>query len=286
MKEKILIIGGSGSLGKQLVQDLKGDYNLIATTGTYFKNKNSGLVPLDITNRNEVDYFFRRENPDIVIVTAAKTNVEACEINPNETFKVNVEGLENVIANSRNKKIIFYSTDTVFDGTKRLYNEEDIPNPINSYGQSKLEGEKLIREIPNHLICRSSRYYSLERKCPKYLNTIINNLEAGNPVKVPINTPGNFTFIPDIAHATLELIKKNKIGTYHVAGADVYSLSEAAFKVAEVFGFNSLLISLVEENYFNTQVKRPCSPLSIDKLNKEGIKMSTLEQGLITIKNN
>jgi dTDP-4-dehydrorhamnose reductase len=287
MKEKILIIGGSGSLGRQLIRDLKGkNYNVSATVGTYYENKNNKLTFLDITEKKQVNSLIKKVNPDIVIVTAAKTNVEQCELDKTETFNVNVNGLKNVIESCKDKKIVFYSTDTVFDGTKRIYQESDILNPINHYGESKRLGEVLMSQVLNHLICRSSRYYSLEKHCPKYINTLINHLEKGQEVKVPINTPGNFTFIPDISNATIQLLEKGNTGIYHVAGADVYTLCEAALKIAEVFKFNPSLIVPVGENYFNGKVKRPCSPLSIAKLNNEGIKMRTLEEGLNIIKTN
>lgn len=283
MKEKVLVIGGSGSLGKQLIKDLSRDFN-VKGTGTYFEHKEQGLIHLDITCKEEVDLIFKRENPDIVIVTAAKTNVEACESNLDETFRVNVNGIENIINNCDNKKVIFYSTDNVFDGTKRSYIEEDVPNPINVYGKSKLEGEKLVRTVSNHLICRSSRFYGSGKNHPKYLDKVISMLKGCQEVKAPIGTLGNFTFIPDISRATLELIKKNKTGTYHVAGSDYHSLYDAALTAAKVFGFDSSLVVQVDPNYFNSKVKRPSSPLDITKLKGEGIKMSTLEQGLEKIK--
>jgi len=287
MKEKILVVGGSGSLGRQLISDLKGrNYNVTGTVGTYFQNKNNNLEYLDITDKKQVSSLVKKINPDVVIVTAAKTNVELCELDKTETFNVNVGGLKNIIESCKDKKIVFYSTDTVFDGTKRIYQEADTLNPINHYGESKRLGEVLMGQVPNHLICRSSRYYSLEKHCPKYINTLISRLEEGQEVKVPVNTPGNFTFIPDISNATIQLLEKGKTGIYHVAGADVYTLCEAALKIAEVFKFSPSLIVPVEENYFNGRVKRPCSPLSIAKLNNEGIRMRGLEEGLKIIKTN
>lgn len=283
--EKALIIGASGSLGTQLIKDLSNDFEVVGT-GTYNEHWKENLIHLNITNKKEVSTILKRENPDLVLIAAAKTDVEACELDPKGTMEVNVRGIENILDNCKNnQKIIFYSTDNVFDGTKKSYREEDAPNPINVYGRSKLEGEKLIRAFPNHLICRSSRYYGEEKDCPKFLNKIINLLAEGKNIEAPVESDGNFTFIPDISRATLELIKKNRKGTYHVAGPDAYSLYSAALKVVEIFSFNRTLVFPTDKDHFNIKVKRPACVLDTAKLAGEGIKMSTLEEGLEKIKN-
>ena len=114
----------------------------------------------------------------------------------------------------------------------------------------------------------------------KYLNNIIELLNQGKIIKAPIETEGNFTFVPDLAQATLALIKKNKTGIYNVAGEGIYSLYDAALQVAKKFGFNANLVEPVGKNYFNKKIKRPSSPLAMNKLAQEKIKMSNLEEGL------
>jgi dTDP-4-dehydrorhamnose reductase len=116
------------------------------------------------------------------------------------------------------------------------------------------------------------------------MNKIINLLGKGKVIKAPINSEGNFSFIPDVSRATKELIKRNKKGTYHVAGAGIYSLYNSALKAAEIFGFNKELIIPVNKEFFNDKVKRPSSPLDISKLEKEGIKMRDLDEGFLEIK--
>lgn len=279
---KVLIIGASGKLGSQLMKDFSKDYDV---AGTYYKNRKRGdLIYLDITNSENVKKVFEQENPDIVIITAAKTDVEKSESNLEDTFKTNIQGLKNITNLCQDKKVIFYSTDSVFDGTKKEYSEEDTPNPVNNYSISKLEGENLIKKIPYHLICRTARLYGTERDSPKFINFVARTLRERKEIKAPVDTLGNPSFIPDVSKATLKLVNKNKHGIYHVVGSDPHSLYEMALKVAQVFGFDSSLVIPVEKNYFNTNVKRPNSILKIDKLNNEGITMSTLEEGLKKIK--
>lgn len=279
MNPDILIVGASGSLGAKLVEDLSPKFKIL---GTYFKHKMSNLIPLDIRDKSEVSNLFKRINPYITIITAAKTNVEECELNPSETFEINTEGVENIVANTKGK-IIFYSTDNVFDGSKESYAEEDRRAPINIYGQSKSLAEPIVLSRKDNLVCRSSRFYS-ENETGKYINNMISTLRKGISVKAPIDTEGNFTFIPDVSNATLNLLGKGQSGIYHVAGSGFYSLYDAAVKVAKVFEFDQSLVQKVNKDYFNHNVKRPSSPLRINKLERLGIKMKNLEEGLIKIK--
>lgn len=277
-RDKILIIGAGGYLGTQLMKDTSKDYRV---TGAYYPEKDKG-ISLDITNKKQVKDVINKESPDIVILTAAKTNVEACEIDPEDTMKINTLGAKNVVDNLKYSKLVFFSTDSVFDGTKREYSEEDIPNPINVYGRSKLDAEKIVSSYPNHLICRTSRLYGPGGN--KFLNLIIDSLRQGNKIKVPVETPGNFSLLEDVSKTTIKLIKRRRKGIYHVAGLGAYSFDEAAYKTADVFGFNKLLIKRVGKTFFNKKVKRPNSPLNINKLAREKIKMSSLEEGLKKIK--
>ena len=277
-KDKVLVIGAGGYLGTELMKDMSKDYQV---KGTYYPEEEKG-IHLNITNKKQVRDVLKRENPDIVILTAAKTNVEAYELDPKDTMKINVAGVKNVADCLKHQKLVFYSTDSVFDGTKSEYTEEDTPNPINVYSKSKFEAEKIVSSYPNHLICRTSRLYGAHGQ--KFLNKIIENLKSGKLVEVPEKTPGNFSLLEDVSNATIELIKKDKKGIYHVAGRSTESFAEAAFEVAEILGFDKTLIKKVGRDHFNSKVKRPTAVLNSKKLKNEGIKMSTLKEGLQKIK--
>lgn len=277
-RDKVLVIGAGGFLGEQLMKDLAKDFQV---KGTFYP-KQKGEIYLDITDKKQVEKVLEQENPDIIILTAAMTDVLACELDPKAARKANVLGVKNIVDNLTHQKIVFFSTDSIFDGKKEIYAEEDSSHAINVYGQSKLEAEKIVVKYPNHLICRTSRLYS--HRGDKFLNKIIETLGKGESINAPEKTPGNFSLLEDVSNATVELIKRGKKGIYHVAGEEVDSFDEAALKVADIFGFNKSLIKKVDKDFANSKVKRPNSPLSIKKLEREGIKMSTLKEGLKKIK--
>lgn len=283
--EDVLIIGGGGNLGKQLIKDFSRKYNVF---GTYFGSKenirNPWMYYLDLKDKNSIKEVFKNINPNLVIISSAKTNVLECESDPKSSLNLNVKGVENILKYCEGKKVVFYSTDNVFDGKKEIYTEEDIPTPINFYGKHKLEAEKLVGNLPGSLIIRTSRHYGLNRSS-KYLNKVIFYLQKGEIIKAPIETPGNFSFVNDVSLATLELVEKNKEGIYNVAGRGINSLYDAAKKVALIFGFDDSLVVPVDKDYFNDLVKRPSCPLSLEKLFNEGINMRTLEEGLLEVKN-
>ena len=277
-QEKVLIIGASGNLGRYLMKSFSKDFKVI---GTYNTNKEEGLIPLDITKKEEVESVFEKEKPDIILLCSAMTNVEQCELEPEKAFNINVNGVKNVVDLCRNRKLVFLSTDAVFDGTKEEYKEEDIPNPINVYGKTKLQGEELVKTLPDWIICRTCRLYGLRGK--KFINNVIDSLKEGREIKVPVDNPGNPSFIEDVSKSVLELVKREKTGIWHVAGEE-NSLDETVFAIAKVFEFDNSLINLVDKNFFNTTVKRTSVVLNTDKLKNEGIFMELLESVLQKIK--
>ena len=132
---KILVIGGSGLLGMKLQKVLAGDgFDVYATFHQNTLNEKN-CFPLDITQKNAVDTFMEKINPDIVVLAAAYTNVDDCEKNKEKAFETNVQGTRNIAhaAEKNNARLVYISTDYVFDGKKGLYKEEDSTNPINYY---------------------------------------------------------------------------------------------------------------------------------------------------------
>lgn len=148
--EKILIIGSSGLLGLKVYQLFSKDYKSIGADLKPIKEiDNSNFHQIDITDKKGVLKLITNVSPSVVILTAALTAVDFCEDHNKEAWKVNVEGPKNVAAACEhiNSKLIYISTDFVFDGQKNKYSETDLPNPISYYGLTKLEGEKTIRKF-------------------------------------------------------------------------------------------------------------------------------------------
>ena len=274
MAYKTLIIGASGNLGTQLIKDFPKDFEVV---GTYYQNQKSNMIRLDITDKKEINDVFNKTNPNMVILASAMTNVEACESEVKKAMEINYSGVGHIVQKCDNRKLVFYSTDFIFNGLKKEYKEEDMPSPLNIYGKSKVMAEEIVNKLSDYLIIRTSRLYN--KKGNKFVNKIIASLKNKEEVKAPSNTKGNMSFIPDVSQATLDLIKKNVKGIYHVAGEPL-SFDEAAYKIANFFNFDKSLITSVDKDFFNTNVNRPSVVLNTDKAVKQGIKIHSLEETL------
>ncbi|MBI4999596.1 NAD(P)-dependent oxidoreductase, partial [Candidatus Gottesmanbacteria bacterium] len=227
----------------------------------------------------------------VILHLAAKTDVDGCEKDKllgknGDAWRINVEGTKNIVegAKKSGKNIIYISTDFVFDGTKEFYNENDEPNPINWYGATKYEGEKVVKDsgIP-YLICRLAFPYraNFEKK-KDFVRGILARLKNGEKIAMVTDEIITPTFIDDIAYALDVLIKNDARGTYHLVGSSSHTPFEIAHLIAKIFGLDeSLISSTTKETYFANRAPRPFSlVLKNDKLKKLGIKMSTFEEGL------
>ena len=159
-EQKILITGVTGFLGKKLMKLLPElGFEVIGTAS----EATGKIIKMDVTDAKEVIEVISREKPSAVIHAAAITKVDWCEDHKEETFRVNVDGTRNVSEACKDvgAKMVFVSTDYVFDGTKKgKYVETDARNPIGVYAQSKYEGEKAVEQaIENHIIARVSVIY-------------------------------------------------------------------------------------------------------------------------------
>ncbi|HWY33230.1 MAG TPA: sugar nucleotide-binding protein, partial [Nitrosopumilaceae archaeon] len=171
MKKTILITGSNGLLGHKIVYKLRQrkDVQVIATSkGENKLSSKDGYIyeSLDITNESEVNEMFFKYLPDVVINTAAMTNVDACEDKKEECYKLNTQSVETMVAIMEkiipSSQLIHLSTDFIFDGTKDMYSESDISNPINNYGISKFEAESIIfKSKLKWAICRTTLIYGI-----------------------------------------------------------------------------------------------------------------------------
>jgi len=171
--KKILVTGSNGLLGQKIIELLTG----LKSVGTIATSLNVDRIVdvkgydfelLDLTNHVETSYIIRIHNPDIIINTAAMTQVDKCEEQKAECWKINVEALKNLVKCSNDVKahLIHLSSDFVFDGTGGQYTENDIPNPLSYYGLSKWEGEKIIKDRADKwTIVRTILVYGVNRIC-------------------------------------------------------------------------------------------------------------------------
>lgn len=269
--KKILVTGGSGLLGSKVVSLAESEYQVIPT---HFKDSlflNS--VRLDITNKREVFQNIQKFRPDIVIHAAAETNVDKCEKEKQRAWKTNVEGTSNLaeICGRMNAKMIYVSTDYVFDGEKGLYAEEDEPNPVNYYGLTKLKGEELLAKCcEDYIIVRTSVLYGWNPRKLNFATWIIDSLRHKLKIQVVDDHFNSPTLADNLAQALVETLEKGLSGLFHMAGSERTSRYEFSVKVAETFNLDTSLIKPIKMNELKAWIaKRPRdSSLNVEKAKK------------------
>lgn len=288
MKTKILTIGGSGLVGSRAIELLSQSYDVSDLS------RASGL---DITDKNLTLEKIEKSEAEIVILFAAKADVDGCEKDKilgenGEAWKINVIGAQNVAVACEQvgKKMIYISTDFVFSGddmSEGGYSEEDIPNPINWYGKTKFEGENMVRSLTSDwLIIRPAYPYRADFPKKDFARVIKERLSQNLPVAAIEDHLMTPTFVDDIAIALNLLIDSNSQGIFHVVGSQSLSPYEVALEIASVFNFDKKLITkTTREDFFKNRALRPFQlGLKNDKIRRLGANMSTFIEGLQTIK--
>ena len=283
---KSLIIGGSGMIGSHLTNACKSQgYETISTFFEKIPSSEHQFF-LDITDREKTIQLINEQNPDIVFLASALTNVDLCEKNFEMAKSTNVTGTQNVIDGCKktSSKLVYFSTSAVFDGKKTKYSELDETCPINNYGITKALSEQLIKnsKLP-FLIIRTDQPYGWTKKWQRTNSVlrIIDNLKNNNLFNEVTDWYNNPTYIPDMIFSIMELIKQNSSGIYHVVGSDFLSRYDCAILVAEVFNLNKNLLKKINSDELNLPAKRANVNLDTEKLsNKIGIQIPDFKQGL------
>ena len=226
---KILITGSNGMLGHDLIDVLKSKHELILTTSK----------TLDITDKDNTIEFIKENKPDIVINSAAYTDVDGCETNQDLAYGVNGDGVRNLALGCKEVDcpLVHVSTDYVFDGTARDPIEEDGEiGPISVYGKSKLRGEEAIQDIlDKYFIIRTAWLYGINGK--NFPKTMLELAQNHSEITVVYDEVGTPTYTPDLAKGISELIETDHYGIYHLTNSGNCSWCEFAryiFEVADV----------------------------------------------------
>lgn len=282
---KILGTGLDGLVGSRIVELLSDKYefeNLSLSTG------------VDISDRNTVLEKIKDSDAQIVLHLAAKTNVDDCELDKplgenGDAWKINVFGTQNAVdgCSQSNKKLIYVSTDFVFDGSKEVYDELDTTNPINWYARTKYEGEKIVQSYSNSwIIARLAYPYRANFLRNDFVRAILKGLQDHKKVEAVTDHIFTPTFIDDIAFAIDKLIKKEALGVFHVVGGQFLNPYDAAKAIAKMFGFNQEGIrKTTRSEFFENRAPRPFHlGLKNDKIGNLGVKMRSFEEGLRAVK--
>jgi len=250
--QSILVTGSEGQLGRTL-QEFSPDYNC------NFDFTSS--TELDITNPKSTESVFQKGQYNYCINCAAYTNVEQSEKTPVLAFKVNAEGVKNLskACNKYNVTLIHISTDYVFDGNKTSpYTVQDVPNPINQYGKSKLQGEEYIRSIlRNHYIIRTSWLYS-KKYGHNFYRTVLQNAKEGQELRITDEQKGCPTNTENLARFIIEEVLTGKVpfGTQHFTDGQAMTWYDFAKQILEENGLTDKTSLILDRNY-RTLAKRP-----------------------------
>lgn len=273
IKTRILIIGSNGMLGQRLTDFFSASSNVeLLCTSQEEKSfiEDVEYKPLDITNKQRVKDIVLDFFPDFVINAAAYTNVDKAESERELTWKVNVNGVENIALYSWtiDAHLIHISTDYIFDGKDGPYSEVDKPWPINYYGRSKLASENSIRTSGvRFTILRSNVLYGPAKfGRPDFVKWVVESLSSHKEIRIVKDQYNNPTFIDDICFAINKIIEYKKEGIYNIAGPEVLSRLEFTNRIADYFMLDKSLIKPIVTEELKQPAPRP------------------LKSGLITLK--
>jgi dTDP-4-dehydrorhamnose reductase len=261
---RVTIVGASGLLGRALMREWSED----AVTGLSSRDA-------DIRDAKRVQQVVKESRPEWVVLAAACTDVDGCEANPEPAFAVNRDGAVNVAkaAGELGARLVFLSSDYVFDGTKAApYETDDASNPQSVYGQTKAEAEIRLQElIPDCCIARTSWLFGTGGKC--FPDTIL-KLAASRPALDVVNDQrGCPTYALDLARAIMQLCRKNASGIVHVSGAGDCTWFEFAQEIVRRAGL-ATTVRPVSSRQMARPAPRPAySVLSPARLHALGIEM-------------
>lgn len=269
--KKILVTGCTGLLGSNLVKVLSKKNNVVGISNeATIKDILYHSKKLDIRNKIEVIKIITDFSPNVVIHTAGLTNLDYCENNKKEAWEVNVEGTRNLVLASREieAKLIYVSTDYVFDGKRGMYKEEEAPNPLNYYSLTKYEGEQIIKELPDHLICRTSVLYGNHPRA-NFVVWVIRELKQEKRINVVNDQFNSPTLADDLTDMIIELLKKDETGIFHTAGGERINRLDFTKKITEIFDLDFSLVDPISSDKLNWVAKRPMdSSLDVSKVSK------------------
>lgn len=283
---KVLVTGAGGRLGTSLLRLMKNKFDIFASDINELPNitKDLKYYCLDTTDKQRTKEVLEKIKPDLVIHLAALTDLEKCEKDRELAKKINADSVSNIAlcCKKNNIKLLFTSTDHIFDGKKGNYTELDKPNPLNYYGMTKVIAEESVRKLKQHLILRTT-FFSWQNGFEQWLIDSLMNKKQVNVVDDQYYSP---LFVDDLARIMIAMIQKDLLGTYNAALGKRISRYDFAIALAKTFNLSKSLINKVstEKLYSIIQQKGFQVPndvsLDVSKLKKTGIRIPSLSDCL------
>ncbi len=247
MQKKILFTGGSGLLALNSALYLRNDFEVYLGLHSRIVNlQGVHTCKLNLENEQELEKELIRIKPDILINAAGMTNVEECELKPNEAHTINaiVPGVLARLSKKLNIYFVHISTDHLFDGTKSFQTEEDIISPLNVYGKSKAKGEQEVLENNNDALIVRTNFFGWGTKYRKsFSDYIIENLQLGKHIDLFDDVNYNPILASTVASSINILIQKQQFGIYAIVSSEKITKYDFGKLIADKFGFNKCLIN-------------------------------------------
>jgi len=268
VNEKLIVIG-RGFLGIEVEKRAKEQgYAVICTNKT--KQKNS--VKLNIVNSKEVEEFVLKHNPKFIINCAVSGKIDYLENHQVEAFNVNTLGIKNLakICKKRKIKIIHISTDSIFDGLRGNYSENDLPNPLNIYAKSKFLGEEELKNIAEDYIIIRTNFYGIDKRGNYFLNWILDSIKNKEEIKGFEDIIFSPVDIQTLSSIVIELLTKEYSGILHISSGKQISKFRFITKIVEFLGEDTKKIIPINyhQSLFNSK-----RPMNTTLNNKKSLKI-------------
>lgn len=263
---KVLITGSNGLLGQKLVNLFcENDYEVVAVSRG--NNRNNYKKKYTYYNTDLIDFdtilkIINQEAPDVIINSAAMTNVDECEVRKQDCDLINVELVKQLTQVSKQKGIhlIHISTDFIFDGKNGHYKEDDQPNPLNYYGFSKLKSENaIVKSQIRYTILRTILVYGKvdNMKADNFVIWIKNSIENKKTLTIIDDQFRMPTFVDDLSQACLLSVQKKAYGIFNVSSNELISIYDMAIDIANTFNLDTTYIKRISTDELNQRAERP-----------------------------
>jgi len=269
---KILITGGAGNLSRDIIP-------LLQEHDVYAPEKED----LDITDVFSIRAIINKFSPEVIIHTAAATDVDKCESEPHQTYLVNSYGTENIVRSIRNQRLLFLSTDYVFNGKiNRPYSEFDPPDPLSIYGKSKLYAERIIENnLSNYVIIRTAWMINGTND---FITNICRAFKKNGSLKVVDDQRGSPSMTWDISQAIVKLIDSDYSGILNITNSKNATWFEIASFVFQLKKWDMSLLTRTTREEYNLIARRPDYSVLSGKLFKHIMKYSLPDWNISLIK--
>lgn len=277
--KRALVIGASGQVGAALFERLENSG--VTTRGTFYHHGLAGqehesgssklelvkpgqqpqLVQLDLLDREQISDVIADFSPDCIYLAGAYTDVDGCELEPERSNAINVQGVRDVVAAARELsscRLIYFSSDFVFDGLRGPYDEKAKPSPASVYGKHKVEAERVVASSGmSNVIIRTSTVFGKDPQDKNFIARLLITLKKGETAVVSEDQIANPTYNETLADAAIELCHSYHQGLFNVAGATRVSRYQLALDAAAIFALPTKLITASSTPGLKQTAKRP-----------------------------